>query len=212
MKRGGSSVCIRDKGRGRESGWILLLLLLLSLSLVGMQLLLSSNQILPIPLPLPFSFHQRHTSTSSNNSSCHLGAFGDKMVSMLPPDLPFTLFLPSPSSFQKILRLDPATSLVPDDITLNNTLAILSRVLAFSAVPQLLPVGALPVRTALSVDAVSGLKLLAWRDLDGTVVVNGIRSECVNIRKGELIVHVIAGVLMDPEFEQSFFPDYEEDT
>ncbi|KAJ4806108.1 Periostin [Rhynchospora pubera] len=209
MKRGGSSVCSRDKGRGRESGWVLLLLLLLCLSLVGLQLLFSSNQILPIPLPLPFSFIQRHT---RNNTSCHLGAFGDKMVSMLPPDLPFTLFLPSPSSFQKILRLDPATSLAPDTATLNNTLAILSRVLAFSAVPQLLPARGLPVRMPISVDAVSGLKLLAWRDLDGTVVVNGIRSECVNIRKGELIVHVIAGVLMDPEFEQSFFPDYEEDT
>ncbi|KAJ1694541.1 hypothetical protein LUZ63_011239 [Rhynchospora breviuscula] len=210
MKRGGSSVCSRDKGRGRESGLVLLLLLLLSLSLVGLQLLLSSNQILPIPLPLPlpFSFHQRHT--SSNNISCHLGAFGDKMVSMLPPDLPFTLFLPSPSSFQKILRLDPATSLASDTATLNNTLAILSRLLAFSAVPQLLPARGLPVRMPISVDAVSGLKLLAWRDLDGTVVVNGIRSECVNIRKGELIVHVIAGVLMDPEFEQSFFPDYED--
>jgi hypothetical protein len=35
-------------------------------------------------------------------------------------------------------------------------------------------------------------------------------SECVNVRKGEVVVHVINWVLMDADFEQSFLPDYED--
>ncbi|XP_078171644.1 fasciclin-like arabinogalactan family protein [Carex rostrata] len=203
-------------GRVCSSSVFYLWVLLLLLALVGLQLLFSwSLPLLPLP-KLKLSLIHNDSSFCSSSSSLPsgdsgsglIGEFGDMMVSMLPVDLPFTLFVPSPPAFDKFLKLNPVQSLTPQN--LNNTYAIISRVLGFSAVPQHLSAGALPVRTEVSVDAVSGLKLVIWRDLDGMVVVNGIRSECINIRKGDVIVHIISGVLMDAEFEQSFLPDYED--
>lgn len=209
-KRGGRKAC---NNSGGFFSWVLLLLL----ALVGLQLLSSwSLPLLPFPRLKPSLIHNDSSFLCISSSGLQsegsgggrIGEFGDLMVSMLPVDLPFTLFAPSPLAFDKFLKLSPIQSLSPQNY--NNTYAIVSRVLGFSAVPHHLSAGALPVRTEVSVDAVSGFKLRMWRDLDGMVVVNGIRSECVNIRKGEVIVHVISGVLMDADFEQSFLPDYEE--
>jgi Fasciclin domain len=209
-KRGGK-VC-----NGSGGGFFLWVLLLL-LALVGLQLLSSwSLPLLPLPKLNRSLIHNDSSFLctgssrfqSDDSGGDQIGRFGDMMVSMLPVDLPFTLFIPSPSAFDKFLKLNPVQSLSPQNY--NNTYAIISRVLGFSAVPQHLAAGAVPVRIEVQVDAVSGFKLRVWRDLDGMVVVNGIRSECVNIRKGEVIVHVINGVLMDADFEQSFLPDYED--
>ncbi|CAD6210352.1 unnamed protein product [Miscanthus lutarioriparius] len=146
------------------------------------------------------------------------------MVSMLPKDLPFTVFVPSADSFSRVLRLQGSSSnasaaaaaggeAAAND-TDGNTYAILSRVLGFSAVPRRLlaadvpppPGGAGAVRL---LDSVSGLRLYASRDARGALVVNGVRSECVDIVRGETVVHVMAGVLMDAEFERSFSAEFD---
>ncbi|WVZ56156.1 hypothetical protein U9M48_006727 [Paspalum notatum var. saurae] len=142
-----------------------------------------------------------------------LGELGDAMLSMLPTDLPFTVFVPSPDSFRRVLRLqgrhangsaavgggDTAAS---DD---DNTYAVLSRVLGFSAVPRRLLAADVPPRVPVRLaDSVSGLRIFAARDERGALVVNGVRSECVDVVRGLTVVHVMAGVLMDAEFERSF--------
>ena len=128
------------------------------------------------------------------------------MVSMLPKDLPFTVFVPSPDSFRRVLKLRgfnaSAAAAEGDD----STSAVLSRVLGFSAVPLRLLAADVPPRgPARLLDSVSGLRIRASRDdARGALVVNGVRSECADIVRGETVVHVVAGVLMDAEFERSF--------
>lgn len=185
------------------------------------------------PTPSPPSHHHAVVARSSSSSAppsprcssaaASLGELGDAMVSMLPKDLPFTVFVPSADSFSRVLRLQGPSSnssaaaaggeAAASD-TDANTYAILSRVLSFSAVPRRLlaadvpppPRGAAAVRL---LDSVSGLRLYASRDARGALVVNGVRSECVDIVRGETVVHVIAGVLMDAEFERSFSAEFD---
>ncbi|KAH7672858.1 FAS1 domain-containing protein [Dioscorea alata] len=126
---------------------------------------------------------------------------GEMMVSMLPSDLAFTVFVPSEAAFESILKLRAGESLTKEKI--NNTYALLSRVMAFSAVPQHLPSSSLPFNGEISFDSVSGFRLKAWRSLDKTLFVNNVSAERVDLSKDEIIVHVISGVLMDAEFEQS---------
>jgi hypothetical protein len=49
------------------------------------------------------------------------------------------------------------------------------------------------------------------KDLDGMLVVNRIRSEKVDLRRGQIVVHIMDGVIMDAEFEQAVQPDYTEE-
>ncbi|KAJ0984083.1 hypothetical protein J5N97_002439 [Dioscorea zingiberensis] len=137
-----------------------------------------------------------------------LGLLGEMMVGVLPGDLAFTVFVPSEAAFESILKLRATDSLVEDKI--NNTYAVLSRVMGFSAVPQHLSSAAVPFNGEISLYSVSGFRLHAWRSSDGTLLVNNVSSERVDLRKDEIIVHVMRGVLMDAEFEQSFSPDYED--
>lgn len=135
------------------------------------------------------------------SSEVSLGMLGEMMVSMLPSDLAFTVFVPSEAALESILKLRTSESLTKEKI--NNTYALLSRVMAFSAVPQHLPSASLPFNGEISFDSVSGFRLHVWRSLDKTLLVNNVSSERVDLSKDEIIVHVISGVLMDAEFEQS---------
>ncbi|RCV45718.1 hypothetical protein SEVIR_9G479100v4 [Setaria viridis] len=165
----------------------------------------------PTP-PRRLASGRRSSSSSTALPRCGaagLGELGDAMVSMLPKDLPFTVFVPSPGSFRRVLGLQQgrnASAAAEGDN--DNTYAVLSRVLGFSAVPRRLLAADAPPRgtacLALALDSVSGLRIHASRDARGALVVNGVRSECVDVVRGEIVVHVIAGVLMDAEFERSF--------
>lgn len=145
--------------------------------------------------------------TSANTKSSNemgLGKLGEMMVEMLPDDLAFTIFVPSDNAFGRVLKLRANECLVEQKM--NDTIAIISRVMGFSAVPRHLPSQAVPLREEVSVDSISGFRLYAWRAANGTLIVNNIMSELVDMRKSEIIVHKIKGVLMDAEFELSFFP------
>ncbi|CAL4930028.1 unnamed protein product [Urochloa decumbens] len=146
-----------------------------------------------------------------------LGELGDAMVAMLPRDLPFTVFVPSPGSFRRVLKMqgrptNGSAAAADAEGGGDSTDAVLSRVLGFSAVPRRLLAPDVPSRgaaTRLVLDSVSGLRIHVSRDGDarGALVVNGVRSECVDVVRGETVVHVVAGVLMDAEFERSFAVD-----
>jgi hypothetical protein len=173
---------------------------------------------LPLPPSTPPMRHDIHTiSTPSRHPpakcaamSVSLGELGELMVSMLPRDLAFTAFVPSPESFRRVLKLRPNDSFAEGKAS-ENTYAVVSRVLGFSAVPRRLRSADVPLRERVPLlDSVSGLKMYAWRDTDGALVVNGVRSECVDIVRDRTVVHVMAGVLMDAEFERSFLPAVED--
>ncbi|XP_062208848.1 uncharacterized protein LOC133910479 [Phragmites australis] len=140
-----------------------------------------------------------------------LGELGDMMVSMVPKGLPFTVFVPSTESFLRVLKLRPNGSGAAEGETASDTstYAVLSRVLGFSAVPRRVLSADVPPRGAVRLlDSVSGLRIYASRDASGALVVNGVRSECVDIVRGEAVVHVMAGVLMDADFERSSSPEF----
>ncbi|EEE58663.1 uncharacterized protein [Oryza sativa Japonica Group] len=160
-------------------------------------------------------------SVNCDDMTASLGEFGDMMVSMLPKNLAFTVFVPSPESFRRVLKLQR-----PNDSATNGngadddaTYAVVSRVLGFSAVPRRLRAADVApprhrqqmVAVAPVLESVSGLRISAWRrDVDGALVVNGVPSECVDIvKERDIIVHVMAGVLMDAEFERSFSSEFD---
>ncbi|RLN42334.1 hypothetical protein C2845_PM01G08680 [Panicum miliaceum] len=161
------------------------------------------------PPPAPSSRLARGGRSSSTApprcGDAGLGELGDAMVSMLPKDLPFTVFVPSPGSFRRVLKLQGSNASAAAEGD-DSTSAVLSRVLGFSAVPRRLLAADVPRRgPARLLDSVSGLRIRASRDAArGALVVNGVQSECADIVRGETVVHVVAGVLMDAEFERSF--------
>lgn len=139
-----------------------------------------------------------------------VGKFGEMVIEMLPEDLPFTVFLPSEKAFERDLRLHLNDSLVGDKA--NDTYAILTRVLGFSAVPRMINSVNVPYGREVDFDSLAGFTLYMSRDADGMLVVNRIRSTNVDLQqRSNILVHIMDGVIMDAEFEQSVLPDYNED-
>ncbi|KAB1217769.1 hypothetical protein CJ030_MR3G014821 [Morella rubra] len=146
--------------------------------------------------------------TFSENEK-RIGRFGEMMVDMLPEDLAFTLFVPSQKAFERDLRLRLNDSLVGEK--LDDTYAVVSRILGFSAVPRTLSSVALPYGRQVAYDSISGFTLYISKDRDGMLFVNRIRSERVDLKKGEIVIHIMDGVIMDSEFEQSIPADDSEE-
>ncbi|KAL1544828.1 hypothetical protein AAHA92_21631 [Salvia divinorum] len=134
------------------------------------------------------------TKTSEISERASIGEFGETMIKLVPEDLAFTLFLPSEEAIRRDLRLKRNDS---------DSYAVLTRVLGFSSVPRWISSDNLERGKQISYDSISGLSLCVSKDLDGNLVVNGVVSEEVDLRFGEIIVHVMDGVVMDAEFEQS---------
>nr|XP_043634930.1 uncharacterized protein LOC122606026 [Erigeron canadensis] len=138
-----------------------------------------------------------------------IGKFGSMMIEMLPVDLSFTVFVPSEMAFERDLRLRVNDSLVGEKA--NDTYAILTRVLSFSVVPWKILSESVPYNEETTCDSLSGFKLYVSKDVDGMLVVNRVRSQRVDIRKGEMVIYVMDGVIMEAEFEQSVRPNDDED-
>lgn len=134
-----------------------------------------------------------------------LGKLGEYMVNMLPDDLAFTVFVPCEDSFEQVLKLSAVESLVDDKM--NDTFAVISRVMGFSAVPRHVYSEEVPVMNEVSFDSISGYRLYLWRAYNGTMFVNNVMSEKVDMRKGEIVVHIMKGVVMDSGFAESFQAD-----
>ncbi|KAL4188410.1 hypothetical protein AMTRI_Chr08g202260 [Amborella trichopoda] len=137
----------------------------------------------------------------------HFGVIGEIMLSMLNEDLPFTLFLPSEAAFERLLKINVnGTSVYNKE---NNTDVILSRVLGFSVIPIKLRSEDVPLTREISFDSLAGFELNIMRLPEKVLSVDNVRSERVDMRRGEIIVHVMDGVIMDAEFAQSMKDDYE---
>ncbi|KAI3822290.1 hypothetical protein L1987_09879 [Smallanthus sonchifolius] len=132
-------------------------------------------------------------------NSYSLGKFGEMMIEMLPHDLSFTIFVPSETAFERDLRLRVNDSLAGEKA--NDTYAILTRVLSFTVVPWKILSESVSYTDELTCDSLSGLKLHVSKDADKMLVVNRLRSTAVNLRKREMVIHVMDGVLMEAEFE-----------
>lgn len=148
--------------------------------------------------------------SSEKESSSSIGKFGEMMIEMLPEDLAFTVFVPSERAFERDLRLRINNSFVGEKMN-DDTYAIISRVLGFSAVPRTLNSGDLTLGEEISYDSISGFVLYISKDIDGMVVVNRVRSERVDCKRKKIVVHVMDGVIMDAEFEESVQPDKDEE-
>ncbi|KAL2525333.1 Fasciclin-like arabinogalactan family protein [Abeliophyllum distichum] len=138
-----------------------------------------------------------------------ISKFGEVVIKMLPEDLAFTLFLPSEKAFDRYLSLNPNESLVGEKA--NDTYAILTRVLGFSTVPRTIHSADLQYGKEIVYDSISGFNLYILKDLDGMLVVNRVASEHVDLKLRNIIVHVMNGVIMDSEFEESVQPNDEEE-
>ncbi|KAH7537523.1 uncharacterized protein LOC107413809 [Ziziphus jujuba] len=136
----------------------------------------------------------------------YIGKFGKMMIEMLPEDLAFTVFVPSEEAFERDLRLKGYESLVGERMN-DETYAIVSRILGFSAIPRKLNSVSVAYEKEIMYESISGFILSVSKDMDGMLVVNRVRSERVDLRKKEIIVHIMDGVVMDAEFEQSVQPD-----
>lgn len=138
-----------------------------------------------------------------------IGVLGEMMIDMLPEDLAFTVFLPSEKALERDLGLLANGSLTAEKM--NDTYAIVTRILGFSAIPRKLASVSLPLGKENLYESISGFMLYVLKDVDGMLVVNRVRSKRVDIRMKESIVHIMDGVVMDAEFEESVQPDNQGD-
>lgn len=166
-------------------------------------LILSMHRLPEISLGRPY-----RTMIDRKVSTNELGKFAEMMLEMLPENLAFTVFVPSTKAFERDLQLHVNNSLVGEKM--NDTYAIITRVLSFSAVPRTLSSVSIPFGKEVSYDSVSGFTLYISKSLDGMLVVNRVRSERVDLKKGNIVVDIMDGVIMDAEFEQSVQLDYSE--
>ncbi|GLT31440.1 hypothetical protein SLA2020_061750 [Shorea laevis] len=169
-------------------------------------LLIVMISILKVPDVSPGTKPLQHGATDilrvSDNWN-QVGTFGEMMIQMLPDDLAFTVFVPSETAFRRDLRLAAEKG--------NDTYAVISRILGFSAVPRTIDSDMVVSGQELSYDALSGFTLFISKVAEGVLAVNRVRSEKVDIRKGKIVIHIMDGVIMDAEFEQSVQPDYNGD-
>lgn len=143
--------------------------------------------------------------SNASEDQQQLGKFGEKMIEMLPNDLAFTVFVPSEEAFERDLKLWANDSLAAekkmnDD---DDTYAVLSRILGFSAVPRTIYSSTVDFGKEIDFDSLSGFRLDVRKEVDGMLVVNGVRSRRGDLRRGEIVVHVMDGVIMDADFQQS---------
>ncbi|KAL8092883.1 hypothetical protein AgCh_034942 [Apium graveolens] len=170
----------------------------------------SSLKLLPdvtVNLNMPRKFNY-HVLLVQNDYA--IGKFGELMLEMLPQDLAFTIFMPSQKAFERDLRLNLSDSLVLGE-KFNDSYAILSRILGFSVVPRMIFSGSVGVEKEMCYDSLSGFGLFVSKDKKGMLMVNRVRCERMDVMRGKIVLHIMDGVIMDADFEQSVGPDFGEE-
>ncbi|CAN6977857.1 hypothetical protein BRARA_I03829 [Brassica rapa] len=136
--------------------------------------------------------------------SDELGFFGNMIIEMLPEDLVFTAFVPSEKAFDRDLGMTKpnntrkSKSLEDEE----NTYAVVSRILGFAVVPYRVEAGDVGKDETASYESLSGFTLKIWRK-SGGLVVNGVETEKMGLKRGKIMVHIMDGVIMDSDFAQS---------
>uniref|UniRef100_A0A1J3I8R3 FAS1 domain-containing protein n=1 Tax=Noccaea caerulescens TaxID=107243 RepID=A0A1J3I8R3_NOCCA len=138
--------------------------------------------------------------------SDEIGFFGKMMIEMLPEDLVFTAFVPSDKAFSRDLRLklNSTHPKNPHGDDGDNTYAVVSRIMSFSVVPYKVEERDIGNDETASYESLSGFTVKIWKKRNGGgLVVNGVETEKIGLKRGKIIVHTIDGVLMDSDFAQS---------
>ncbi|KAG9138800.1 hypothetical protein Leryth_007439 [Lithospermum erythrorhizon] len=135
------------------------------------------------------------------------GKFCEMLIDMLPEHLAFTIFCPSEKAFKRDLRLRWNDSLLEENKEDDDTYAILTRILGFSTVPRSIFSGDLVYGNEVNYDSLSGHVLYIWKDMKGGFVVNRVKSEVMDLKRGKTVVHLMDGVIMTPDFEEAMKPD-----
>ncbi|CAH8360484.1 unnamed protein product [Eruca vesicaria subsp. sativa] len=135
-----------------------------------------------------------------------LGFFGNMMVEMLPEDLVFTAFVPSEKAFSRDLGMTKPNSTKSSLEEEENTYAVVSRILGFAVVPYKIEEGDINKDKTASYESLIGFTLKIWRKSGNGrgLVVNGVETEKMGLKRGKVIVHIMDGVIMDSDFAQSF--------
>ncbi|CAH8268755.1 unnamed protein product [Arabidopsis lyrata] len=148
-----------------------------------------------------------HLRKFGDDLSDELGFFGKMMIEMLPEDLVFTAFVPSEKSFSRDLGLKlnksrPIKS--PEDDDGDNTYAVVSRIMSFAVVPYKVEEVDIGKEETASYESLSGFTLKIWKKRNGGgLVVNGVKTEKMGLKRGKIIAHIMNGVVMDSDFAQS---------
>ncbi|KAF8101998.1 hypothetical protein N665_0201s0290 [Sinapis alba] len=135
-----------------------------------------------------------------------LGFFGNMMIEMLPEDLVFTAFVPSEKAFNRDLGMTNNTRKTEDeDDEGENKYAVVSRILGFAVVPYKVEGVDIGKDETASYESLSGFTLKIWRKRNGGggLVVNGVETDKMGLKRGKITVHVMDGVIMDSDFAQS---------
>lgn len=141
-----------------------------------------------------------------------LGFFGNMMVEMLPEDLVFTAFVPSDKAFNRDLGMMKSNNTrktkSSEDDEGDDTYAVVSRIMGFAVVPYRVEERDIGEDETASYESLSGFTLKIWRRKKksgngGGLVVNGVETEKIGLKRGKIIVHTMDGVIMDSDFAQS---------
>ncbi|CAA7060398.1 unnamed protein product [Microthlaspi erraticum] len=147
--------------------------------------------------------------------SDEIGFFGKMMIEMLPEDLVFTAFVPSDKAFSRDLGLKLNTSRPKNPHGYDggdNTYAVVSRIMSFSVVPYKVEERDIRKDETASYESLSGFTVKIWKKRNGGgLVVNGVKTEEIGLKRGKIVVHTIDGVLMDSDFAQSVASSSEDD-
>lgn len=180
--------------------------LFLLITASSLTILIFSFFRLPETPPSTGNNHLFHRKISFDLSK-EVGFFGNMMIEMLPEDLVFTAFVPSDKSFTRDLGLksnntQKTKSLEEDDG--DNRYAVVSRIMSFAVVPYKVEEGDIGKDETASFESLSGFTLKIWKQRNGVgLVVNGVETEKMGLKKGKIIVHTMNGVIMDSDFAQS---------
>lgn len=146
--------------------------------------------------------------TESERYYSNLGPFGELMLTMLGPTdvAPFTVFVPSKAAFLKLSssfgNISEHGEVDPHSLN-ENTYAVLSHLLSFSAVPKPIFSKHVPFCQEAVHESLSGFLLSLSRVPGRGLLVNNLTCEATDLRRGSFVIHIVDGVLMDFEFEQS---------
>lgn len=141
-----------------------------------------------------------------------VGAFGDMMIAMLgPTDVPFTLFVPSHAAFLNVSSIFRRIEEKGEELDITETnspiYAVMSHLLSFSAVPKPILSKHVPVVKEVVYESLSGFLLSLTRVPGRGLLVNNVTCAATDLRRGRFVIHVLNGVLMDFEFEQSMLQE-----
>ncbi|CAI5526056.1 unnamed protein product [Closterium sp. Naga37s-1] len=135
----------------------------------------------------------------SPDSGGKLQIFSGAMAGMLSTDEPFTLFAPSDDfllDISSVFHKYPRTKELIDPM--------LSRLVGYSAVPRRIPAADIPLGAFERLESITGFIINVGRDpRTGRIFANGVPSKQVDILEGQLVVHLIDGMLGPLDFVES---------